>query len=169
LQGIRGEPAAGPIRAAVHQCRVLRPGAGPVDIVAVAADEPADRSARDSTIADAVPADRPGRPAAAKSARRDHRQPRRPPMRAAWAWPAWPSWPRLLPVSATAARPATRRSAAGAAPCSYSRTDAHTDHCERPPDATGRPTVMGWLRNNSRVVLASTLVLVLVAGLFVAM
>ncbi|HXO84971.1 MAG TPA: MlaD family protein, partial [Gemmatimonadales bacterium] len=28
---------------------------------------------------------------------------------------------------------------------------------------------MGWLRNNSRVVLASTLVLVLVAGLFVAM
>ena len=28
---------------------------------------------------------------------------------------------------------------------------------------------MGWLRNNSRVVLASTLVLVLVAALFVAM
>ncbi len=46
LQGIRGEPAAGSVRSAVHRRRILRPGTGPGHIAAVAADRPANRPAR---------------------------------------------------------------------------------------------------------------------------
>ena len=46
LQGLRGEPAARPVRAAVHRRRVLRSGPGPQRAAAVGACRPRSRPAR---------------------------------------------------------------------------------------------------------------------------
>ena len=74
LQGVGGEPAARPVRPAVHRRRVLRSGSGSQRAVAVAARRPRGRPARHPGAAGALPADRAGRGAASDAARRDHRQ-----------------------------------------------------------------------------------------------
>ncbi len=106
------EPAARPVRPAVHRRRVLRSGPGPQRAAALAARRPGCRPAGHTAAAGAVPADRPGRRAAPDAARRDHRQPRRP------ALPDREPLPGRHPAATAAgaaACAAARRAATGAA------------------------------------------------------
>ncbi len=109
LQELHRQPAAGPIRAAVHRRRVLRPRPGSQRVVAVRAHRPADRPARDTGAAGALSPHRPRRRTASDSARCDHRQPRRSGVRSARLAAARSYW--LLPLSRAAARAAARRPA----------------------------------------------------------
>ena len=113
LQVLCRQPAAGPVRSAVHRRRVLRPRSGPQRAAAVGTHRPADRPAGDPGVAGAVPAHRSGRRAASDPARRDHRQSGRSGLRSARLAAARPH--RLLPLPRAAAGAAARRSAAGSA------------------------------------------------------
>ena len=113
LQELHRQPAAGPVRAAVHRRRVLRPRPGSQCVAAVRAHRPADRPAGHTGAAGALSPDRPGRRTASDAARCDHRQPRRSGLRSARLAAARPD--RLLPLPRAAARAAARRPAAGTA------------------------------------------------------
>ena len=113
LQELHRQPAAGPVRAAVHRRRVLRSRPGSQCVAAVRAHRPADRPAGHSGAAGALSADRAGWRAASDAARCHHRQPRRSGVRSARLAAARPHW--LLPLPRAAARSAAGRPAAGAA------------------------------------------------------
>ena len=124
LQELHRQPAAGPVRAAVHRCGVLRPRPGSQRVVAVRAHRPADRHSGSARDAGAVSAHRTGRRPESASARCHHRQPRRSGVRSAGHSAARPH--RLLSLPRASSRAAARRATTGTARRGSTRAGVHT-------------------------------------------